>query len=484
MSQAKQIVKHSSIYAVGNISRQLVGFLMLPVYTRFLSPADYGVVGLLIFMISLIELLFGGHLFHAVPKFYFQKESETERRVFLSTALITTVFISSVTVSLVVIFRENASQILFGTAEYSHLVSLFAVLILTHALENYAMVFIRIQKKPWLFVGASTTKLVLQLSLNIYFVVILQMGVFGVAISTMTSSILFTGVMTAYTVWHTKLAYQKEIAITLIRFSWPLWVGGIAGLYIGSANRYFIRIFGSLDDVGLFELAAKFGSVILVLVWTPFAQYWQTERFSIYKQSNPIPIYQGVFKTISTLLVLAALGISLFSAPVIEIMSDKKFHAASLAIPFLTFGAVFQCLTIFNNFSFLLKEKTSWMSRNSYFTAAIITIFYLILIPKFGYVGAAISLLAAFIIQFIIVFYSAKVHYDMQLSLAPLFYSIFISSIIVGVNTLFTQESSIKQFFLSGSLFIAGSTAILLPIFRDPAAIRLLNDFKPKKNPK
>ena len=67
---------HASIYAAGNILRQIAGFLMLPVYTRFLTPADYGVVGLMVFAVSLIELALGVRLQWAIPKYYFEAKDK------------------------------------------------------------------------------------------------------------------------------------------------------------------------------------------------------------------------------------------------------------------------------------------------------------------------------------------------------------------------------------------------------------------------
>ena len=474
MSQAKKLVTHSSIYAVGNLSRQLVGFLMLPVYTRFLEPADYGVVGLLIFMVSLIELLFGGHMFHAVPKFYYEKNEETDRKELLSTALLVTTVISSAAVILAIVFSSQSSMLLFGDANYANLVSMFSILVLTHALENYALIYIRIQQKPWLFVGVNTAKLCLQLGLNVYLVVYLELGVYGVAISAMTSSLIFAAFMTAYTIWHVGIHYSREVAFKLLKFSWPLWVGGIAGLYIGSANRYYIRIFSSLDDVGLFELAGKFGAIILLLVWTPFAQYWQTERFNIYKQDDPLPIFQGVFKVLSTLLVVAGLGVALFAEPTIRIISDEKFHAASHAVPYLVFGAVFQCLTIFNNFSFLVKEKTVWMSRNSYITAAIVTIFYLLLIPEFGYVGASVSLMLAFFFQYVIVFFAAKKHYDMELKLGNLFVNLGISATAIVVANYISIQSIYMNIGIRFCIYVVAALLIVISLFFEKSTKSIL----------
>lgn len=462
------MLKHSSIYAFGNISRQLVGFIMLPVYTHYLTPTDYGVIGLLIFVVSLIELVFGANLFQAVPKFYYEQNSSQEKRSVISTAILVSTAVSSLAVFLVVLFRDPISLAAFGTTEHGAVVGIFAFLVLTQGLETYTMGYVRIQQKPWLFVGSSMAKLVMQLSLNIWLVVILEMGIMGVAISTAASSILFTSAMTFYTLWNTGVQFSKHWAQRLLLFCWPLWFGGLAGLYMGSANRYFIRLFGSLEDVGLFELAAKFGSIIAVLVWTPFAQYWQTERFSIYNGPDPIPTYQLVFKVITTLIFLVALGVALFGAPVIRIMAAPEFWPAAEAVPYLAFATVFQSLIFFNNFSLLVKEKTAWMTWNVYLTAAVATVFYLSLIPAQGFVGAAQALMLAQAVQFLIVFSVAKRHYDMQLSLKPLSVYLGVAVTALYLSTLFRNESLIHDAGIRAVIYIGACGFVSAYLLSNP----------------
>jgi len=481
MSQAKQMLKQSSIYAIGNIIRQLVGFIMLPVYTHYLSPADFGVVSLLIFMVSLIELLFGGHMFHAVPKFYFDEDDVAERKKVVSTALLLTALISSFSVLVVMFFSKSISLHLLGASDYSLLVAMFAVQILTNALENYGLVYIRLLKKAWMFMGFSMSKLVLQLSLNIWFVVILDKGLLGIALSSLISSSVMALILTVYTLSKVKFSLTRNIASYLIRFSWPLWISGLAGLYIGSSNRYFIRVFSSLDEVGLFELAAKFGGVVVLLFWTPFAQYWQTERFNIHKKPNAIAIFQTTFSLVSVVLVSAGLAMSLFSEEVIILMSSDEFHEAIKAIPFLVLSAVFSSLIIFNNFSFLVTEKTGWMSRNSFVTAGVISVFYLVLIPEYGFVGAAQAVALGKFIQFIIVFYAAKKQYDMQLFLSPLFLSILAAILAFYLSILFSNDDILlsiltKSAVLVGYGFFALLTLLKVPTIRAFAANYIRKD--------
>lgn len=462
MSQAQQMVKHSTIYAVGNISRQLVGFIMLPVYTHYLSPSDYGVIGLLIFLVSLFEVVLGGHMFQAVPKFYHQEDTQLLKNSVVSTALLVTSFFSGIACVLMATFSEPLAKVVFGDQEYSIYIIIFSALILTHALEQYGLTYLRIVKKPWVYFNFNMAKLALQLTLNIVTIVLLEWGLMGLALSSLISSVLIALTLLAYTVYKTGFRVRKQIAIYVLKFSWPLWISGLIGLYIGSSNRYFIRVFSSLDEVGLFELAAKFGSIVSVLIWLPFSQYWQTERFEVAKHTNPYPEYSMAFRMITALLVLAGIGVSLFSSLVVNIMSAEAFHSASEAVPYLVIAGIFQCLTIFNNFSFMLTDRTLEVTKNNAVTAIAVSAFYFILIPFYGFVGASIAFALASIIQYGYALYIGNKIYPLKINQKPLIISIlvFLAASVID-QTVTTSLFSTRAFLEKTAIFLAASVVIV-----------------------
>lgn len=476
ISGANRLIGHASIYAAGNIMRQLAGFLMLPIYTRFLTPADYGIVGLMTIAISLIELLFGVRLILAIPKYYFENKDEIARGRVVSTAIFITGTISAIATVGLVLFQEPASRLIFGTSAHSFIVAFFAVQILTLALEDYGLVYLRIQQKPWLYVGINMLKLLLQLSLNIWLVVFLEMGVLGIAISGMGSSSIFSLLLMSYTLRKVGFRFDLRLAEKMVRFCWPLWIGGLAGLYIGSANRYFLRLFSSLDDIGIFELAVKFSTIISILVWDPFAQFWQVERFRYYQRGNAETVFQNVFHFISTFLVLAALGVAIFAEPVIRIMADEAFYNAALSVPFLAFSSVFSSLIAFSNFSFLVTEKTGWISRNNYLTAIIITVFYFVMIPLGGHIGAAVAFMLAQAVQFLIVHHSARRFYDMGIPLKNFLIILMISAIACWISHVLHREKLIEDIAIKIAVFISAGVLIFIPIWKNTPTRVLLTD--------
>jgi O-antigen/teichoic acid export membrane protein len=474
-SNARKLVKHSTIYAIGNVSRQLIGFVMLPVYTRYLTPADYGVIGLLTFSVSLIEGAFGARLGQAMPKFYFEQEQQRDRNAVISTALLVTAAMSALLTLILFLTRGASAGLLFGTDHYSSVLGLFCFTILINALESQSLVYIQIQALPQFYVTINLIKLVVQFTFNMVFVVYLRWGVTGIAVSSVSSGAIFAVGLSVYTFVRAGIRWNGPLAWRMILFSWPLWMAGIASLYISSAGRYYIRIFSSLTDVGFYELGAKFAGILTLLIAQPFTRFWDIERFNHYKKDNNAEIFRGVFEVYAALLVLTGLGISMFSEPVVRIMAGPEFHDAYRAVPFITLSALVHCLTDYCNFSFLVTGKTSWITRNFFSTAVGITVLYLIFTPPFGFVGAAVALLLAETAQFLFMQRAAKKLFDMQVHLRQLFVLIGIAAAgyVVG-GVLLRQQDLVMDVGVKAVTYVVFAGLLAVYVIRDLGSTSLL----------
>lgn len=399
----------ASLFAIGNILRQVVGFIMLPVYTTYLSPEDYGVIGLMAFFIIVVEALFGARLMDAVLRFY-HRGAPFDQKAVISTAFWVTSIASAFVVFGLVYFRDPISNTLFGEQGYQLAFALFAGQTLTQAIEYYGLLYLRIQERPYLFFWISIAKLIIQLLLNILLVVFYELGVLGVAMSGLISTTIIGVGVSVYCLSRVGLVFNTRIAIAMIKYSWPLWFAGLAALYVSSSNRYFIKEYASLFEVGLFELGAKMASMLLVVIWTPFAYFWANERYKIFNDESRLDEFSSYYKLLLKLLGLGVFGICALSPPLISLMAQDEFYGAIQVVPYLAFGLMFYALFDFFNFGFLATDKTKQITVVTYASAGIISILYFFVIPQFGFVGAGAALMIVQLLQFI---YSSRLNSSM-----------------------------------------------------------------------
>lgn len=432
--QPRSFVSHAATYAIGNIARRFVGFVMLPIYTRFLTPADYGVIGLLTFALALLEPLLGARLGWAIPKFYFDATDDRGRREVIWGALGLTGAASAVSVIVLVLMRNEAALILFGNRKYALALGLFAVTLLSQPIEQAGTTYLRLRERSGLFLLFSVAKLLLQLVLNLLLVVYWRGGVVGVVLSAVISS-AFIGIgSTIYVAMHDAPAFEWQVTRRMMQFSWPLWLSGLAGLYIGASGGLFLRVFATLSDVGRLELALRFAITVSLLLWAPFSQHWEPMSFQYCRQPDGKQKFQVAFIVISALMFVGGLGISIFAEPVIRLMASRAFYAAAGVVPILTFGVILDRLRSFFDFSFMLTGRTSIRSLYQYGTAVVITILYVAFIPKFGLNGAAAAQCLAYAGTFICVYVLSRRYYDPGIKLMPigLFSLISLGACVIG----------------------------------------------------
>ena len=393
---------------------------MLPIYTRFLTPADYGVVGLLIFAVSLLEPMFGGRLGTAIPKFYFDAPDDRTRRAVVWGAIVFTGVVSVLTFVGVILLRRLGAEILFGNEKYALALGLFSVTLLSQPVEGVGMSYMRLRKHSRMFLGFSVAKLLIQVALNLLLVVYLREGVLGVVLSTVGSSVLLGIGLAVYVAVQEPPAFEWHLTKRMVQYCWPLWLSGLAGLYIGSSGAVYLRAFDTLSDVGRLQLGLRFATAVGMLLWNPFFQHWQPMSFQYYKESDGKRKFQVAFIVISALMFAGGLGASIFAGPVIKVMAAKSFYAAANIIPFLALGSVLSSLKAFFNFSFMATGHTKVRSLCNYITAVMITVAYVVLIPLNGLMGAAMAQCLAFSGSFLLVYMISRRYYDPGINVVPI----------------------------------------------------------------
>lgn len=466
------ILSHSAIYAIGNIAQKIVSIIMLPIYTQVLSPADYGAVALITFFIGLVDVTLGAKLTQALPKYFHDYNTLKEKNSVVFTGFSITILAGIIATILVLFTRDITADYLFESSDFAIIIGLFSLLIVNQSAEYNALTYIRLLERPWLFTAISIAKLITQLTLNIYFVVYLELGVLGVAYSAAISSTVFALGLTLFTLLKTGLHFDRTIAIKMLKFCWPLWIGAFAAIYYGSSNRYFMSEFSTLDDIGYFELAVKLTMIMSILIWQPFSQVWQSERFKIYKAPNAQETYGKIFTYISSVLLAAALATSLFALPVIDIMASDEFLPAAKVVPILSLAVVLTSLNFFFNFSFFATEATKTISRNNYISAAFITLPLILLIPEFGYIGAAFAALIGGVFQLSLTVYSGKQKYDMGVTWKYFFLVLVTCLSALLIDQILLQPLSLLTAILYKTSLLLASVLTIIAIIRTDSTIR------------
>jgi O-antigen/teichoic acid export membrane protein len=400
----KSTLKHGSIYGFGVILSRLIGFIMLPIYTRVLTPEDYGVLEILSLTTDVLGFLAGLGMGAAVMRYYYYYDTARERALVISSAVTFLVVLFAASTALAMPAAGPLAHLVLGEPEYSGLVRLALIAFLLSSLIEIPLVYLRAKQLSTQVVLFNLLRLLLALSLNILLVVVLRWGVRGVLISTITASSITGGILFWRTIRETGLGISWPIMRQLARYGVPLIVLDLGSFVLHNADRYFLRAYGSLAEVGLYSLGYKFAMLLSLLIAGPFFQIWMANALEIHKSEGEraVPLLQDILSYYNLLLVGGALGIALFGAELVRIVADPSFAAAARPIPLLCVGMVLFNYRFISQLGAMIRERSGLIGASAGIAAATVLGLNFLLIPRWGMMGAAWATVGAFAVEYVI----------------------------------------------------------------------------------
>lgn len=423
-SEFKRLVKHSSIYGLANVLGKGIGFLMIPIYTHYILPEDYGLLELLDISINIISMFLGVGLTTAVTRFYMQyKEPEAKKRV-ISTAIL---FFSIVMVFLlglsVIIARPFATYILGSSAYSQYALIALITLSFTLILEIPISYFVA-REQSGLFTLISLLRLIISLALNIYFVVVIQIGILGILYSGIITAVLFGVALSIWTLKQVGVHFDYAILKEMVKFGYPLIFNRMGMFVINFGDRFFLKAFAGLQQLGLYALGYKLGFMISFLIGSPFFKIWSVRQYEVIEEEHGEEKIANVFDVYASFLYWLWLLVSVFSSELLHIMADPKYHEAYKIIPLIALGYVFREHADFFKGVFYIEKRTKIIGGITIAVALYCLLNYSLLIPSLGSMGAAIATLSTFMFMALINYMFAnrirKIPYNFRLYFSAL----------------------------------------------------------------
>lgn len=407
----RKMGRHTLVYTAGIIIGKIASFVMLPVYTRYLTPADYGVLELLGMTIDVIGMITGIGLVAGVFKFYSAEKDAAEKNEFISTAAASVVGLAAVTSLVGSALAPELSKLIFGADANPFYLRLYFLLYFLQNFEYVPLLLIRAENRSVLFVTVNAVKLVAMLSLNILFVVYLRMGIEGVLASGIITSAAMTVGLTFYLIRRVGSGFSIDKFRRMLRFGSPMVLWSVGTFILVFSDRFFLNHYTDTSSVGIYSLAYKFAFLLSVLAVVPFQSVWDVQRFEVAKRPDALAIYARVFLYLNVMLGGVGVLLSLFVRDFLTIMSDPSFLPAYRFVPLLVAAQIVFTWSAYWNLGLYISGNTRPMAIGAVILVPVALILNYVLISRFGIYGAAWATLAAYGFRFWWVYYFAQRNY-------------------------------------------------------------------------
>jgi len=461
--EKRSFLYHSAVYWTGKMLARSISIILLPIYTAYLVPAEYGILSIFGIIIDVFMLVFSLQLPTAIYRYWAKAESEKERQLIIGTSFLVTIFVAFF-LMLPIYFWAAPIACFLDIEPYTNLLRLVLFEIQIALILSIFYVDMRIRDESKLY---SALEIIASLAigvLSVFFVVYMSWGVAGM-ISAQVLIFLFIAVCCAPRFFR-RLTLRIDLSLIrkMIGFALPLIPAAVAMAAVHTSDRLFIQKMLGAADTGIYAIGYKFGMLVSILVVGPFLLIWEPKSFEIAREENAVERYAEVFTYLTVTVSFVAVALTGLSREIVMIMVDEKYWNAYRVIPWVAWSYVFFAMSMVARVGLLVEKKTmvsAWI---------VLLIFFInitgnfLLISRLGILGAAISTLFSFVMYFIVnLLYSYEyipIKFELKklvyLFVIIIFFSIIMNSIHIDNAYLSISLKLLVLSFMPGILFFLG----------------------------
>ena len=476
-TSVRTLGRDTIVYGLGVVLSRVVSVLMLPIYTTFLTPADYGTLQLLQMTTDIAFVLFAAGTTAGVLRFYFKAEGDTARNEVMSSAMALVAVLSAVAALAVALAAPLLARYALGGAGSPELVRLSAVSFLFESLFAVPLLWAQARQRSALFVAANAVKLLLQLSLNLLFLVVLDRGVGGVLLGTLIANLLVGAWLARTMLRETGFRISRTRLRELRRFGLPYQLVWAGTFVLTFGDRYFLQASHGATVVGLYGLAYQFGFLVGSLGYSPVLRAWNPQRFQLASEPRAVrdARYNEGLLYLNLVVITLGVGLSLFTTPVITLMASPAFHPAAAFVPVIVAAYVLQAWTDVAQFGIDVSEKTKYATIATWVSMIAILGLYGALIPPYGAMGAALATLGAFLLRFLLFYHFAQRLWPVSYEWGPSLRLTALGAIAVVVELYVRPAGTLAQVGVSTLLTLAYASAAWVTVLGPRDRRRLID---------
>jgi len=388
MNQKKELIKNTIIIGIGKFTTQVLSFLLLPLYTAQLTPTEYGVYDFLyvlsIFLAPIITVLMEESMF----RFLIDADSEDKKIKIINQSVIY-IIIS------ILIFSILGS-ILIKVINYEYGI-IFIVYMISNIMVSLGNAVTRGTGKFKIYSISNCFTGIITIALNIYFLVILHLGVKGMLFASIIGNMLVSSVVLIKMKIFKNISVQnidKKLLKEMIKYSLPLVPNNVSLSIINLSDRLVITGFLGNASNGIYAISNKIPNIMSTF-YSFFYTAWQESSAKALQNQNFEEYYNSIYSIIKKFLYAIMVCIIAVIPLVFNILINSEYREAYMYIPILILAVYYSNISGFYGGVFTAYKDTKILGITTTIAAIINLVVNILLIKFIGVYAAAISTLVA-----------------------------------------------------------------------------------------
>lgn len=452
----KKLFGQSSTYALGRILTKGVGLILLPVYTRYLTPSEYGIVAVAGIIVSILGPSLTGGARGAALKFFYEYEGE-RRREFYGSLLTALVVGSGLLFLLVDAFGEEIFGLAFSEIPYSPYIRMALwMAFLKFAFVETTKQRLKANEQALAYTSIDVGVFTLSTALMLWWVVVQQEGAVGAVRGRLVGMALMAVVCLGMILPHIRPAVNTSMLKKAFLYSLPLVPHYVSHWVLSSADRFLLERMMTLSDVGVYNVGYKVGMGMSLIASAGNNAVLPLFGNLDISNEEEVERVSRVFTYYIAAVLFIGLCISLFGEELIVVATPVEYHTAGNVIPWVVLGYVWMALYYSPTNLLTITEGQSQVVGIATVSGAVMNVgLNVIFIPIFGIYGAAVTTTATYLVMFVGVYLIALRRYTVPVESRRL-----VMLFIAAIATFGLGWTAAPEDILGGILVKVGGMAV------------------------
>ena len=469
--ELKRLGTQSAIYGLGGIVSRLVAVFLIPVYITYLGRVGFGKIDTIVALTSVLVIVLRLGITSAFFRFYFDSEDEDRRRLVVRTSFWFTMGMATLGLAIGFAAAHPLSRWLHLNDPWlvrAGFVGLWAQM-------NYAQLtaLFRVEERPVQFAIASVANVLITIGATIALVVGAHKGAIGAVIGNFLGTLTVYLALLGYRRYQLGFQFDRRLLRSMNHFGMPLVPAALALWAINLIDRFFIIGYKGQAENGVYSLAVRISSVI-IFAMTAFQLAWPAFAYSIKDDGVAKRTYSYVLTYLLFITCWLSLALGVLAPWLVHLFDHKhQFGRSAEAVPVLCFATAaysgYSVLAI--GIGRMRQTQFNWVVSGA---AALVNVgLNIVLIPRYGMMGAAIATLAAYVALFVGMWLRSRRIYPVPYQWRRL---VTLASVAAGLTILGREIGSLPVAIVLSFAY----PFVLLPLgFYQPAELRRLRRLVP-----
>jgi O-antigen/teichoic acid export membrane protein len=398
VSSLKRLLSHSAVYGSADVFTNVVNFLLVPVYTAYLSTVDYGTLAILFLFSTVAKIVFRMGLDQGFLRVYYDLDSEGAKRRFTFTMALFSIVSGALLFGLMLLFVPTLTHLLLGSWESNRLVLLAGADVYVGTFFFVPLNLLRIQNRPRLFSALSAARQGLNTLLKVVLVV-RGFGVEGVLWSDVLATATLGLALLPVTFKNASPGFSGAALKEALLFGLPKVPHGFMIQIQNFADRKILDRLATRAEVGIYSVGYTFGMGVKFAL-SAFEPAWQPFVFSqIGRKDAPVLISRVVTYAWAA-FVLAGLVFSAFGRELLVVMTKKPaFWRAASVLPVVALAYVLHGAFLLTSLGIAIQKKARYYPAVTFLSASTNLLLDFAWIPRYGMLGAAWATVASYAVM-------------------------------------------------------------------------------------